>query len=81
MKKRKDMRSPRRSPLASVGKLILGIALIGIMTAVFCASALGIYAVNYAKTVSKEAFTELAEENPPLDLPRLLAFAPAAINS
>ena len=54
-----DRRSGR-SIIKTVGKCLLGFVVIGLFSAVICGSAILIYAVNYGKTVSSEAFSELA---------------------
>ncbi|MBQ9117396.1 MAG: transglycosylase domain-containing protein, partial [Clostridia bacterium] len=51
-----------RSPavIKRIGKILLGLTLTGVFSAVICTAALAVYAVNYGKTVNSDAFFQLA---------------------
>jgi len=62
MKKEKRDDKPKKSGfLKKALRVFLGIIITALMTALICGAALAVYAVNYANSVSKEAFTSLAK--------------------
>ena len=58
--KTKRSEKRRSAPLKTVAKFILGAAVTAVFSALICAVALAVYAVNYGRTVSSDAFYELA---------------------